>query len=287
MDKHPAEFLLRYLLVSDPGVTDAQLMKKLNDWAFLQPSPTYWGFLRQRVMEGMPQAFNPNNRVDPLSMKFLRKNEIYDMFFQTAAVQEAWSILAEPTKRSAIEQGLMARVDPKVLAQKLNRKFSWFLTEDGIERFGHYFWNVKLLSFDEWGRFLYNRTAMYDRHLSLLQGPPSLVFFHLRLEQTIESKKMIQRVQEIAYHNLEEVNTRIGTTPDKIKSIAMLGKTVLECHEALSTSDMALKDILSNFERWRMEHPQQNPPAINELAPNGNFTGSGADAKEKAAEETH
>src|SRR4051812_244572 len=116
MDKHPAEYLLRYLLVSDPGVTDAQMMKKLSDWAFLQPSPTYWGFLRQRVAEGMPPVFTPLSRTDAASMKFLRKNEIYDMFFQSVAVQEAWDILADPMKRVCVEQGLMARVDPKILA---------------------------------------------------------------------------------------------------------------------------------------------------------------------------
>lgn len=283
LDKHPAEYFIRYMLVRDIAtITNAEMMKKLSDWAFLQPTDTYWGFLRQRVGDELPQVFDPLNRLHQDSMKFLRKMEIYDLFFPTEATQEAWAILADPQKRSLIEQALMARIDPKVIAQKLNKKFSWFLTEDGIERFSHYFWNVKLLTFDEWGRFLYERTALYDRHLALLQGPPSLAFFHLRLEQTVESKRMIQRVQEIAYHNLEEVNTRAGVSPDKVKAIGILGKVVKECHDALSTSDMALKDILSNFERWRMEHPQSNPPSIHELAPGGNFSGSGAGEPDKA-----
>ncbi len=274
------------MLVRDmTTISDAEMMKKLSDWAMLQPGDTFWGFLRQRVTSEIPQDFNPHNRLHVASMKFLRKMEIYDLFFPNEAVQEAWAILADPQKRGLIEQALMARIDPKLIATKLNKKFGWFLTEDGVERFGHYFWNVKLLSFDEWGRFLYERTAMYDRHLALLQGPPSLAFFHLRLEQTIESKKMIQRVQEIAYHNLEEINTRAGVSPDKVKAIGILGKVVKECHDALSTSDMALKDILSNFERWRMEHPQQNPPSIHELAPGGNFTGSGAEETDK--EQSH
>ncbi len=284
MNKHPAEHFLRYLLARDATITDAEMMKKLSDWAFLQPSSTYWGFMRQRVNAELPTDFNPANRLHGPSMKFLRKMEIYDLFFPKESMQEAWAILADPQKRMLVEQALMARIDPRIIASKLNKKFSWFLTEDGVDRFRHFFWNVKLLSFDEWGRFLYSRTAMYDRHMALLQGPPSLAFFHLRLEQAIESKKMIQRVQEIAYHNLEEVNTHVGTPPDKIKAIGILGKVVKECHDALSTSDMALKDILSNFERFRMEHPQQNPPSIHELAPGGNFSGSGAETEK---ENTH
>lgn len=273
--KHPAEFFIRYLLLKDRQTTDATLEKTLDDWGFLQPAPTFWGFARQRAIAAMPAGFNPANRLDRASMKFLRDQQVYDLFFPTAAVELAWTILTDPTQRIIIEQALMARLDHKTAASQLNRKNNWFLTGDALAAFNHFFWNVKLLTFDEWGRFLYNRTSMYDRHMALLQGSPALAFFHLRIEQSMESKKMIQRSQEIAYHTLEEVNLRPGTGPDKIKAIGLLGKVVVDAHNALSTSDMALKDVLRNFERFRMEHPKIVTPDIRQLAPGGNYTGSG------------
>lgn len=279
MDKHPAEFFIRYLLVKDPDTTDASMMKQLDNWGMLQPSQNYWGFLRQRVLEEMPDMFDPANRYHRESMTFLRRQEIYELFYPSSSIHEAWSTLSDPMKRSMVEQALMNHLDPKLIAQKLNRRYGWFLTEDGVSAFSHYFWNVKLLTFDEWGRFLASRTAMYDRLQALYNGPPSLAFFHLRLEQTIESKRMIQRVQEIAYHTVEEIATKSGTGPDKVKAIGILAKVVTECHNALSTSDMALKDVLQQFERFRMENPSQHPPSINELAPEGNFSRSGADEK--------
>ncbi len=66
-----------------------------------------------------------------------------------------------------------------------------------------------------------------------------------------------------------------------MKSIAVLGKTVVECHEALSTSDMALKDVLKQFERFQVEHPHASPGDIRNLAPFGNYSGSGVQEREK------
>lgn len=285
LNKHPAEYYIRYLILKDPGITDAMLIKTLDDWGFLQPSQTYWGFMRQKLLE-RPPGFDPAARLHQPSMKYLREMKVYDLFYPTEATQEAWNILADPTQRSLAEQVLMGRLDLKSTAQKLNKKYNLFLTTEGLQAFYHFFWNVKLMTFDEWGRFLYGRTALYERHLALLQGPPSLAFFHLRLDQNIESKKMIQRVQEISYHNIEEVNAKPGTMPDKVKAIALLSKVVVDCHNALSTSDMALKDVLQQFERWRMEHPMGSPPSIDELAPKGNFSGSGARDK-KEEEKVH
>lgn len=282
--KHPAEYFIRHLILKDAQVTDATLEKTLDDWGFLQPAPNFWGFARQRARAGMPTDFNPNNRLHRQSMKFLRDQQVYDLFFPTEAVEMAWSILTDPTQRVVIEQALMARLDPKLAAVQLNRKNNWFLTGDALSVFGHFFWNVKLLTFDEWGRFLFNRTTLYDRHMSLLVGSPSLAYFHLRIDQAMESKKMIQRAQEIAFHTLEEINLKAGVGPDKVKAIGLLGKVVIEAHNALSTSDMALKDVLKNFERFRMEHPIASPPDIRLLAPGGNYTGSGAEAKKEEKE---
>lgn len=282
--RHPAENFIKYLLIKDQGVTDAQVLKSLEDWGFLSPEAPYLGFLRQEVSQP-PANFDPLNRMHRPSMNFLREHGVFELFYKTPATDEAWNILSEPFLRLNVEKALLARLDKKVVAQKLNKKHSWKLTEEGISTFHNFFWNVRLLTWEQWGRFLYGRSAMYEQYMSLLQASPSLAFFHLHLEQTLESKHMIKRTQEIAYHTLEEVSLKPGTDPAKIKAIGVLGKTVIECHEALSTSDMALKDALKEFERFRMEHPQTPAPDIKRLAPGGNYSGSGADQKTLPAPE--
>lgn len=276
---HPAQFFIQYLLIRHQDWTDAQVQKHVQDWGFLSFDDSYLPFLKQEMPE-LPADFDPLDITHRPSQSLLRRMGIYEMFRNTTAMQEAWDILANPEQRLVVEQMIISRLDLKVAAQRVNKKHGWFLSEDGLKLFQHYFWNPKLLTFDEWGRYLYGRSALYERHMALLQGDPKIAFWHLRIDQSIESKIMIQRAQEISYFNLEEVNLKPGTAADKVKAISILTKAVVECHEALSTSDMALKDVLKQFERFRMEHSLQPPPDIRTLAPVGNFSGGGQKERE-------
>lgn len=291
--KHPSELFIKYLMVKQEGVTDAEILKTLMDWSILPPLKaeveSYFAWLRVDLA-GQPQGFNQANQLHRPSVIYLRKVGVYELFFQNDAVSEAWDILSDPQKRMAVESVLMSRFLPalqKDVLHKLNSKSNWHLTAAGVAAYGKFFWNVGFLTFDDWGRFLYERTSLYDRHMGLLQAPKELAYYHLRLDQNVESKRMIQRAQEIAYYTLEEVAQLPGVRADKVKAISVLTKSITECHEALSTSDMALKEVLAQFERFRMENPQLSPPSIHLLAPKGNFTGSGAEFIPKEDEKVH
>jgi hypothetical protein len=281
---HPAEYYLKFLIVRHPDWDDAAILKNLANWGILPPpswDEHYFSFLRAD-MPKTPEDFDPLDMTHRPSVMYLRKLGIYEMFRDTPEMQEAWDILSTPDQRLTVEQIILSRLDLKMAAQRVNKKQGWFLSEDGIKTFRHYFWNTKLLTFDDWGRYLYGRAALYERWMALLSGDARVALHHLRIDQAVESKLMIQRSQEIAYACLEEVDLKPGTGPDKVKAIAVLTKAVVECHEALSTSDMALKDVLKQFERFRMEHPHQIPPDIRLLAPLGNFSGGGAAEKDEA-----
>ena len=278
--KHPAEYFIKYLIIRHPDWEDAQIMKHVQDWGFLTPDDKYLPFLRQ-TLPAVPEDFDPIDLMHRPSQIYLRKLGILELFRNTPAVQEAWDVLSRPEQRLVVEQVILSGLDLKVTAQRVNKRHGWFLTEEGLTAFRHFFWNTKLLTFDEWGRFLFGRSALYERHMALLQGDQRVALHHLRIDQGIESKIMIQRAQEIAYFTMEEVDLKPGTAPDKVKAISVLAKAVVECHEALSTSDMALKDVLKQFERFRVEHPHPSPQDIRQLAPLGNFSGGGQQEKEK------
>lgn len=276
MALHPSGNFIKFQIIREPGVSDESIVLTLQQWGILPPGEGQIGIIRNELAN-RPIGFDPTNRLHRPSMQYLRDQEVYEFFFPTSAAEEAWAILSDPQKRMTVEQVLLARLELKATAKKINAKNDWHLTADGMAMFRHFFWNVKALTFDEWGRYLYGRSSLYERYMGLLQAPPQLAFFHLRLDQTLESKAMIRRTQEIAYFTLEEVAQKPGAGPDKVKAISMLGKTVVDCHVAMSTSDMALKEALKEFERFRMTHPHPVPKDIKQLAPTGNYSGSGVE----------
>lgn len=270
--KHPADNFIRFLMLQDRNIADGDIQKRLTDLGFLTADPTELPLLRNALpME--PGDFQPYNKAHRPTVRFLREMKVYELFHPSEAMVDAQEILGDPERRMAVEQILLARLDLKVLAQKINAKHGWHLTADAMELFRHYFWNVPALTLDDWGRYMFKRTAMYDKYMSLLLASPTLAFYHLRLDQNIESKRMIQDVQRIAHATILELAEKPGSSIDKVKGIKLLGSVVIDAHNALSTSDMALKDVLKQFEHWRMEHPQVTPPTMKQLAENGSFSG--------------
>lgn len=283
--RHPSEFYIKFLIVRHPDWNDDAILKHLQDWGILPPPSfdidKYLPFLRAD-MPKVPDEFDPLDLMHRPSINYLRDLGILECFRSTPEMQEAWDILAKPDRRLLIEQLILSRVEPRKALHQINKRTGWYISELGLKTFKHYFWNVDLLTFDDWGRFLYGRAALYERHMALLQGDERVAYFHLRLEQQVESKDMIRESQNIAYHTLLETKLKPGTGPDKVKAITVLAKAVVECHVALSTSDMALKDVLQQFERFRVEHPHPSPPDIHRLAPDGNYSGGGLVEKDKA-----
>ena len=286
--RHPAEFFLKALIIRDPSMSDSQLLRELELRGFLEPQVTYLGFLRQEVEDfPPPEVFQPFNKTHRPSMQYLRDQQVHEVFFPTPGFIEAQEYITDTAKRLQVEQIIMSRLDVRVVAAKVNKKRNWFLTEDGITAYRHYFWNVKLLTFEQWGQYLNERSVFRERYMTLLQADSRLALFHLRIDQTLESKRIIQRTQEIAYFALEEVNQLPGGALDKIHAINKLGSTITTCHAALSTSDMALSSVLKEFERFRVEHPLISPSPIQQLSPSGNFTGSGIEVPDSVKTETH
>jgi hypothetical protein len=276
--KHPAANFLKYLIIQDRTIPDAMIQRRLEEWGFLSADPTLLPIMKAEI-PAPPAGFNPADRTHRPSVRYLREQQVYEMFHPNDALNQALDLLSFPDQRLVAEQLLLSRLDLKLTCKLVNAKQNWHLTEEGLAMYRHYFWNVPSMTFDEWGRFLFSRTSYYERYMSLLTAPPKLAFYHLRIDQQIDSKRMIEDVQRIAHEALLEVREKPGVPIDKVKSINLLGKVVIEAHNALATSDMALKDTLKQFEQWRMEHPQITPPSLLKLAPAGNFSGSGMEDK--------
>jgi len=286
MNKHPATYFIKYIILAYPSYTDDDVLKIIRDWGFLDPKEMSFFALLKNDLEP-PTDFDPTNILHRPSMKFLRSEKVYEMFMPNAEMHDAWAILADPEKRLLAEHLLLSRLDLTMACKKINQEQNLDFTVRALELFKHYFWNISLLTFDEWGRYLYGRCSLYERYMGLLQAPKELSMYHLRLDQTIESNTMLQNAQKICYYNLLEVAQKPGTPIEKIKSIGVLTKSLTDCHKSLSTSDNALKEILKQFEQFRINHPEIPPPDIKKLAPHGNYSLSGVQEKEKEKEAEH
>lgn len=288
--KHPAHFFIKALLIKDlsplrdpAGLNNLGVKKILKDWGFLEPEDSLIDDIRRKIGP-VPDGFNPANKIHLESVKFLRNAEVYEYFHSNSAMEEAWDTLTNPQLRSMAEQLLMAKCANTEVLKRVNQQHTTKMSVEGLALFERFFWNVKLLTFDQWGEYLNERTPLYDEYMALLRGDPRVALFKLRVEQAVDSKKMIARSQEIAFFNLEQINQLPGFGPNKIKSMTALAKCIIDADSALSSSSEELTSVLKQFEKFRMEHPQLPAPSIEKLAPVGNYSASGVENVEKALE---
>jgi hypothetical protein len=80
---------------------------------------------------------------------------------------------------------------------------------------------------------------------------------------------------ETLYFDFRDWKTQ-PRSEERTKALALLAKSATIIDERLSQADTAMRDSLKAFEQFRMQHAQLEVQDVRDLAPDGNFTGSGA-----------
>lgn len=139
----PAENYFRYL-VAHPRTFDNQYIKDiaaelnldyLGDW--------YIQWLRDRIIP--PKPFCPDDETHRASYRFLQHEGLLNAFFPDRGYREALRILSRPRWRELTETMILAGAPEDVIVHALRVRMKASVSDIGIRRFRHYFWNVDLL----------------------------------------------------------------------------------------------------------------------------------------------
>lgn len=282
ISKHPSEYFIKYLMTIDSADAQKDEWIQYGVQAFGFPTPTivYLEDLRETVYQDVPVDYDPKDRYNRASVKYLRGLGVWSMHNPDEAVNNAMQLLGNSKARKIIEQLLLGRIDPGEVAKKANSRLQSFFTVETIQAYAHYFWNTSLLKTNEWLHFFEN----YDRgdtskSISVLHGGPSSALHHAGFQQNLESKEMLREMMEGIYFDFKDWKAQ-PMSVNKTRALTNLAKSATQIDVRLSEADSALRDSLKAFEAFRMEHAQKGVQSIDDLAPQGNFTESGIDIKE-------
>jgi hypothetical protein len=275
--RHPSENFIKYLMTrDDPNMQqDPLITYAVTSFGFPQPKPDYLVWLRNDVTSRIPPDFTPHNKYHRASVKFLRQEGIYGLHNPDDAAREANLIVGHIRARPMIEQLLLGHIEPHFIAKKVNSRLGEHFTAAGIEAYKHYYWNVPLLRVEEWALLLSDDGQKKSKALAILQIGPQMALHASDFQQEIESKVMIREMLEAVYFDFQEWKKQ-PLSEARTKMIAQCVKSAAMLDERLSQADAHLKESLKAFENFRMQHSQRHVQDIRELAPSGNFTGSGA-----------
>ncbi len=277
MIRHPSELFLKFLLTSEnpQAREDSWILYYVEQLGFPRPDPMYLTWLRSAITPKIPQDFQPRNRYHRESVRFLKEENIYSLHNPDSATQDCLKILTNLRARPIIEDLLLGRVDPKDVAKKVNARLQEFFTADVIESYAHYFWNVSLLTVDDWAVMLKAVDYRREHTLAILQVGPAMALHKHGFQQQIDSKTVLREIQETLYFDFRDWKAQPRSIA-RTKALTVIARTAVSIDERLSEADSALKESLAAFERFRMRQNENGVKGLHELAPGGNYSASGS-----------
>lgn len=249
-----------------------------------RPAVDYMTWVRADLASRMPADFRNDNRYHRASARFLRNEGIYGLFFSEKAEREASDLIVNLRVRPMIEQLLLGRLPEKEIAKKVNSRLSMHISAAAIERYHHYYWKVELLRVEDWALLYDGNHEAKENAVAIAQVGPSLALHKLGFQQNIDSKSMLRIMQEGLFFDFMQWKSQ-PLSGEKTKAMATIARSAVMVDEQLASSDSALKDSLKAFEQFRMKHGEARVVEVGDLAPNGNFTGSGARLLDSPQEE--
>jgi hypothetical protein len=289
--RSPSEYFIRFLISAQASATEDELnaneiIQTLEGLGLDGLSQSY---IREvaKTMEPRPDPYVPDNPADRPTRDYLRLHKIYDMWFPNKGVREAQLILSDQFLREKLEPLLLSSMPHPTIARKLRRYTSIALTAEGVTAFGHYFWNRKLLTQSQWMDYLQGMTFrnvyvqslvttcdMVSRHLPYVMGikGPGNAF---------NSAEAAARMGQIAFKYALELEHRPATL-DNTMALKNCMSTIEKADVIMRRSDVALRDVLRQFQKFRMKLDEAKIIDVHQLT-DGNYSksGEGTDAEDE------
>lgn len=269
---HPGVYWAKYLL-SQRQFTYDQISAAmvLDEIGGLEPA--HLEAIEQTL--DFPRPFVPAMKEHAPSQVWLREQRIYEIWHPCRHMEIAWSILAHPLMRRAVETMALSPFRPDKAAAKLERtigrQVGIELTPRAYELFCHYFWNGERMTAQDWGDFVIQSGRKYGDLLSLaanLKGPNA--------GQILMSKLGLGSLRRIEGHQgyLDFRGTALSCaaqiagdqpSPAHARMLLAYARTFDLAQKGIDETGGAQEDIAMKFRGFNLKREDTQVPAMNDL----------------------
>lgn len=287
--RSPSEYYIRFLIsaqqdASDENLNANEIQNTLEGLGLDGLSPSY---IREvaKTMEPRPSSYNPDHP-DKATRKYLKTHKIFDMWNPNKGVREAMNILHDIYLREKLEPLLLSSITHASIARKLRRYTSIILTTEGVSCYAHYFWNRKLLTQPQWMEYL-KGMSYRNVHVQSLVTTSDMAPRHLPYVmglvgpgQAFNSAEAAARIGQIAFKHALELEHRPASL-DNTMALKNCMTTIEKADTIMRKSDVALRDVLRQFQKFRMKLDEAKIVDVHQLT-EGNYSksGEGTDAED-------
>lgn len=275
---HPAYFYIRYLLLvqEDPGLAAVNKVLRGCGMADIE-APQHMAIADS--MRDVPDDFRPWDGLHLTSVRWLKAKKIYSLVHQDETSVAMNTILVDHRLREVIERMLIGGVRHTEIAYRV-RNLGMAADEQAVADFRHYFWNTEVMGLGDWTNYFRadakGRTRdVQDGYDAALHAGAHLALYRSGVKVEVDRKKALEEIYSELVFTFQEVRT-LPTTQKKVEMLASLSRSIARVHERMDASDSALQDVLKKFEKFKVLTDDTPLPSIDQLAPTGSLSDTGA-----------
>lgn len=256
--RHPSERFIRSLIVQ--GKNDDEIRGLIQTYGLPELGDAYTDYLvnlRLDTAPNLPKGYTGFRDEDRAHLKSVG---IDGLIHPDTVTLKALSILEMPFIRRDAFLGILGRIDPEDLGEHLGNKLGTDITTTHINAFKHYYYDVDMLSPDQWFDVfstIPNETESALHH-SCLIGGPIVAAYKLGLDRHITVKEAVQEVVSALYTTLHEVKDW-PASPAKVKLLSDTMGSLAKAHSVLNTSDQELAAVASELRTFKLARSTNKP----------------------------
>lgn len=211
MQHSPAEYFIKYLC-SRPGTTVGEVKNYVAGMGLgIMPYEKYVEDLHKEIQKVLPPNYNPRDRTHKPSQMFLKTHRIRGLWKSGRTVKEAVDVFNNGPLREIVESLVLTGMDDEQISELLSYYKAVGIIPGSIAEFRHYFWNVELLTFEDWSYYL-TQPSIQPIKLTALKSPKNLDGIRLTLykmgimPRALDRMEVFTTLRDVGFMNFLEAN---------------------------------------------------------------------------------
>jgi len=267
---HPSENFIKFTLAQAWGeeeqdTTLPALNKSLHEFGLPGMMESQYDALMADFKP--PDGFRFNNKKHAPTKEFMEEEKIYGLWSPT---KEEKRVLLEIVDGSAgvrhdLHLLLLGNLPHDVVAAKLNGKWrlSPKFSEQMIDTYAHYFWNVGNTSQEDWSALLESKPYR-DAFMAALRCGEQQALYRAGFSPRVDGTRALKEAHRQAYFRLEALRFE----PDSKLTAEIYSKLtarMMSLHEALFAEGSGLQEQLKQFRQIMMKKKDPKVKAIDDV----------------------
>lgn len=222
----------------------------------------------------IPESFQFRNKRHSASAKFMAASGLTEAWNFSDGFRLSLELLHQPKTADIVKLLLVGGLKDDEISRKIGEKSDLDVPTDGVSMYRKYFWNAKSVSEQEWEHLLAHHPHQ-SRVMASFNGGRTAALFHSGFDPEIDEKGAIKDVYRILHFRAKST-MHLPDNKETAEILARLAKEMVAIHQALYGEGSELEEVLKKFKMFKMGLKESGVKSINEIAPNGNYSGSGS-----------